>query len=73
MLSERVADVLRKYPSVWERVQKAVDAYLRMSLRQLVPARPPGQQRESASLVASTDTLNVAAEKYFTSFQEPSS
>jgi len=70
MLSERVADILRKYPSLWQRVQKGVDAYYRMSLRQLVPPRAPGQPRESETLVARTDTLNVAAEKYFTSFQE---
>jgi SAM-dependent methyltransferase len=71
VFTERVADVLRKVPPVWRGMRRLVSVYYRLSMIPFGHPRPVGQPRESDTLVASTDTLNVAAERYFQSFHDP--
>lgn len=67
--SGRLGAALMKYPPLWRRVRMAVDAFYRAALAPFGPRRRPGEARESAPLVARTDALNRAAERYFTTFE----
>lgn len=65
-----VISQLKKYKPIWRRIKIGVDAYYRVSMSQLGNKRPKGVAGESAELVQDTDKLNVAAEHYFSVFED---
>jgi SAM-dependent methyltransferase len=63
--------LVRKIPFVWKAALGLADVVFRTVMTPFGLGRRPGAIAEPAGLVASTDRLNLAAEHYFASFDNP--